>query len=139
MVEDERLCHLHDCAVDGSHLLCDSTNFVFGYSAFAEHTESDIQIRELLRVGPCFAIVGRDVGRLVCRVSIDPVTSQNALPSLLLALLGLEAFVLNHIGSHAVKMSPKLKISRAVQSPQASHIDTLPPVAGRSPRPLHRR
>ena len=108
MVEDERLCHLHDCAVDRSHLLCDPADLVLGNSTVPEHSQGDIQIWELLRIVPCFAIVGRDIGRLFCRVSIDTITGQNALPSLLPALLGFAAFVLKPIGGAAAKMSFEL-------------------------------
>ena len=108
MVEDERLRHLHDCAVDRSHLFCHSANLVLRYSTVPEHSQGDIQIWELLWIVSYFAIVGLDIGRLFCRVSIDTITGQNALPSLLPALLGLAAFVLNHIGAHAAKMSLEL-------------------------------
>jgi hypothetical protein len=59
---------------------------------------------------PIFAIVGRDIGGLCCRVSIDPVTGQNVLPSLLLPSTDLEAFILNSIGGRSVKISSLLKI-----------------------------
>lgn len=111
--EDERLCHLHDCTVYRSQLLCYPADLVLRYSAVPEDGKSDIQIWVLLGIVLCFAIVSRDIGRLFCRVSVDPITGQGVLPSLLPALLGFPAFVLNPIGGSVAEMrSALMKISK---------------------------
>jgi hypothetical protein len=122
MVEDERVYDLNDCAVDGSHLLCDSPDFVFWDSAFAEESEGDVQVWEHLWVVPCFGIVGRDICRLFCRVSVDPVTGQNALPSLLAPLVRLEAVVIS-------------VYRRSGGKDEGNFIDILLPTPWRWPRP----
>jgi hypothetical protein len=48
MIEGERLCRLHDCAVDRCHLLCHSADLVLWYSTVPEHSQGEVQIWELL-------------------------------------------------------------------------------------------
>jgi hypothetical protein len=106
VIEDESLWHLHDCSVDRSQFLCHSPNLVLRYSTLTENDEGHIEIWELPWIVACFRVVGRDVGGLCGRVSVDTIAGQDFLPSQSPALLGLEALVLNPIGSYVAKLSP---------------------------------
>jgi hypothetical protein len=86
----------------------------------------------------CFRVVGRDVGGLCGRVSIDTIAGQDFLPSQSPALLGLKALVLNPIGGYVMKMSVGAKIFEE-DTGEAGFIDIWLRVPGRLPRLLRRR